>query len=99
MIINRTPEFKRNYKKLKRKHYNMNKLKHVIGLIVAGNKQELTNKHKDHKLKGKYRGFRELHVDRQYNDDWVLVYRIKDDKIELYVLDLISTGNHDHIFR
>ena len=46
MIINRTPEFKRNYKLLKRKHYDMNKLKRVINLLVAGANEELIRKHK-----------------------------------------------------
>lgn len=32
--INFTPQFKRDYKKLKRKHYDTNKLKHVINLLV-----------------------------------------------------------------
>lgn len=34
MIIKRTPEFKHSYKKLKHKHYDMDKLEHVIKLIV-----------------------------------------------------------------
>lgn len=34
MIINRTSEFKRPYKKLKRKHYDIDRLKNVIELIV-----------------------------------------------------------------
>lgn len=54
MIINRTPEFKRNYKRLKRKHYDMIRLKHVIELLVAGKTNELRTKHKDYKLSGKY---------------------------------------------
>ncbi|MQM73739.1 MAG: type II toxin-antitoxin system mRNA interferase toxin, RelE/StbE family [Pseudoramibacter sp. EUB1.1] len=46
--------FKRNYKRLKRKHYDMSRLKHVIELLVAGKTNELRTKHKDHKLSGKY---------------------------------------------
>lgn len=99
MIINRTPEFKRNYKRLKRKHYDMSKLKHVIELLVAGKSDELRTKHKDHKLSGKYHFLRELHVDRQYNDNWVLVYQIHDNEIDLQTLDLIRTGNHNYVFR
>jgi mRNA interferase YafQ len=99
MIINRTPEFKRAYKKLKRKHYNMEKLSHVIKLIVVGDEQTLLRKHKLHQLKGRYRGLSEVHVDRQYNDSWVLVYRIHDGQLDLAILDLITTGNHDQVFR
>lgn len=97
MQINRTPEFKRAYKKLKRKHYDMNKLKNVIQVIVANDVDTLKAKHKYHQLKGKYKGLSEVHVDRQYNDDWILIYNIHND--QLTVLDLITTGNHDQVFR
>lgn len=99
MIINRTAEFKRNYKKLQRKHYNMDKLKKVIELIVSGNTKELVYKHKDHQLKGKYKALRELHVDRSYNDNWILVYQIRNDQLDLHILDLLQTGDHDHVLR
>ena len=99
MIINRTHEFKRNYKLLKRKHYDMNRLKRVINLLVAGANEELIRKHKDHKLHGKYKDLRALHVDRQYDDNWVLVYQIRNNEIDLHILDLIRTGNHDKSYR
>lgn len=99
MLINRTPEFKRDYKRLKRKHYDMDKLKHVITLIVNGATDELHQKHKDHQLKGKYKALRELHVDRSYNDNWIMVYQIRNNEIDLHILDLLKTGDHDHIFR
>ncbi|HJA27056.1 MAG TPA: type II toxin-antitoxin system YafQ family toxin [Candidatus Limosilactobacillus intestinigallinarum] len=99
MIINRTPEFKRNYKRLKRKHYDMSKLKHVIELLIAGQTEELRRRHKDHQLSGKYRNLRSLHVDRHYNDNWVLIYQIRGNEIDLHVLDLIRTGDHDRSYR
>ncbi|WP_295729727.1 type II toxin-antitoxin system YafQ family toxin [uncultured Limosilactobacillus sp.] len=99
MIINRTSEFKRDYKRLKRKHYDMDKLKHVITLIVNGATDELIHKHKDHQLKGKYKSLRELHVDRSYNDNWIMVYQIRNNEIDLHILDLLKTGDHDHILR
>lgn len=77
----------------------MEKLKHVIKLLVAGNNEELTRKHKDHKLHGKYRTLRALHVDRQYDDNWILVYQIRNNEIDLHILDLIRTGNHDSSYR
>lgn len=77
----------------------MDKLKHVIELLVAGKTDILIRKHKDHKLHGKYHKLRALHVDRQYNDDWVLVYQIRDNEIDLQILDLLRTGNHDQSYR
>ena len=99
MKINRTPEFKRAYKKLKRKHYDMSRLKHVIQLIVNGEINALKRKHKYHKLHGKYKGLSEVHVDRQYNDNWILIYYIHNDELDLAILDLITTGNHDQVLR
>ena len=49
-------------------------------------------KHKDHKI-GK---IRELHIDRQYNDDWLLIYQII--KSEMILL-LVNTGDHDSLNR
>nr|WP_143351432.1 type II toxin-antitoxin system YafQ family toxin [Enterococcus hirae] len=34
MKIKRTPTFKRNYKSLKKKHYDMQKLENVLELLV-----------------------------------------------------------------
>lgn len=48
MIIRRTAEFKRNFKKLKRKHYDMDKLAHVINLIVDQQSLTLITRHKEH---------------------------------------------------
>lgn len=96
MIINRTPEFKRNYKKLKKKHYDMNKLKHVIILIINHQTEKLVKKHHDHQLSGKYRLLRSAHI-RKVNDNWVIVYRLHGNELE--ILDLIRTGNHDQAYR
>lgn len=95
MIINRTPEFKRNYKKLKKKHYDMAQLRHVIELIINHQTKKLIQEHHDHQLKGQLREFRSAHI-RKANDNWVLVYRIHEDKLE--ILDLIRTGNHDQAY-
>lgn len=99
MIINRTAEFKRDFKRLKRKHYDMERLKHVIELIVSGNTEKLVHKHKDHQLKGKYKNLRELHVDRSYSDNWIMIYQIRNGQLNLHVLDLLKTGDHDHLLK
>lgn len=77
----------------------MNKLKHVIQLLAVGDTSILINKHKDHKLYGKYKGLRALHVDRQYDDNWILIYQIRNNEIDLHIIDLIRTGNHDKSYR
>lgn len=94
-IINFTPEFKRNYKKLKRKHYDMQKLKNVIELLETEKFEKLKYSFDDHSLHGKYKGLRALHVEKNRRGNWILIYRIKNKKIQMIAVDLIATGNHE----
>ena len=52
MKISRTSNFKRDYKKFKKKHYDMDKLAQVIKLIINGEKETLRTQYHDHMLKG-----------------------------------------------
>ena len=68
----------------------MDKVKKCVKAIVT-NDQKFKKKHKDHPLD---KGVREMHIDRQYNDDWLLYYRFNEytEQIELILLDI---GNHN----
>lgn len=55
------------------------------------NDEPLEPKHKDHPLKGKYKGHRECHI----TPDWLLVYRKLKEEL---VLQLVRTGTHSDIF-
>jgi len=90
MKIKRTPTFKRNYKSLKKKHYDMQKLEMVLELLVQQRTDILYQKYRDHALKGNKQGLRELHIEK----DWLLVYEIKNDVLELW---LLATGKHDDV--
>ncbi|MBO1306920.1 type II toxin-antitoxin system YafQ family toxin [Enterococcus sp. 669A] len=90
--IKSTPTFERDYKSLKKKHYNMDKLEKAIVHLSNRDTEILRRKYKDHALKGHLNGLRELHIE----GDWLLMYQIKNDILELL---LIATGSHDHIFR
>lgn len=90
MKIEREPTFKRNYKALKKKHYDMNELEKVITLLVNQDTQAL-KKYRDHALIGNLQGLRELHI----KNDWLLIYAIDDDKLTLF---LLATGKHDDVF-
>lgn len=92
MKIETTNIFEKNYKNLKKKHYNMYKLKEVTDLIVTQQKEELVRVYKDHQLQGNLKEFRELHIE----SDWLLVYKVKDNNLTLL---LIATGKHDDVFR
>ena len=88
MKIEQVPTFKRNVKKLKRKHYDIERLKKVVKLIVENNVDELKRKHKLGIIKGTHPTVWHVHVDRS----WVLCYRIEHDRL---VLLLLTTGGHE----
>lgn len=54
----------------------MDEVKKCVAAIVKNDKKFLV-KHKDHSLS---KNVRELHIDRQYNDDWLMYYRFNKNK-------------------
>ncbi len=87
--IQRTNQFKRDYKLAKSRGCNMEELKAVITMLANG--IALSEKYKDHSLSGKYSGYRECHI----RPDWLLVYKITS---SLLILTLERTGSHSDIF-
>ena len=87
MIIKRTTQFKKDFKRISKRNKNIDKLKVILNLLI--NSQELPNKNKDHNLIGNYIGCRECHIE----PDWLLIYQIKN--LELI---LIRTGSHSDLF-
>ena len=85
--IRRDSQFKRDVKRLQRRGKEMNKLKELIRHLVHGEK--LSQKNKDHRLKGTLKDCRECHVE----PDWLLIYRIEGSE-----LCLVRTGSHADLF-
>lgn len=83
-------QFKKDYKSLKKSHYNMELLNEVIKKLADGKKLEA--KYKDHPLKGEYIGCRECHI----QSDWLLIYEINKNDLILY---LTRTGTHSELFK
>ena len=71
MKIKYTPSFIRSAKRYSKKNYPMDEVKKCVAAIVKNDKKFLV-KHKDHSLS---KNVRELHIDRQYNDDGLMYYR------------------------
>ena len=53
-------QFKRDYKLIKKRGYDISKLKYVVNLLAEG--KTLPAKYKEHYLTGNYNGFRECHI-------------------------------------
>lgn len=81
--------FKRDYKRIKKRGYDVTKLAEVVDMLASG--QELPAKYKDHPLIGDYEGCRECHI----APDWLLVYEMMEDELLLY---LTRTGTHSDLF-
>ena len=81
--------FKRDYKRIKKRGYDVTKLAEVVDMLASG--QELPAKYKDHPLIGDYEGCRECHI----APDWLLVYEMMEDELLLY---LTRTGSHSDLF-
>ncbi|WP_438716589.1 type II toxin-antitoxin system RelE/ParE family toxin [Enterococcus sp. AZ109] len=70
----------------------MDKIEKVIGHLVNRESDILLRKYKDHTLKGPLKEFIELHTE----GDWLLMYQINNDILELV---LLAAGSPDHVFK
>ncbi len=83
-----TQKFLRDVKKIKKKHFDLSRLDQVLDDLADYNASLLKRKYRNHRLKGHWSKYEELHVDA----DWLLVY--KRDKNRM-ILTLMTTGSHD----
>ena len=80
--------FKKDYKRLQKRGYDMEKLRRVMKCLISG--EPLEERLKDHPLRGKYPGARDCHIE----PDWGLIYAIVDDELRL-----LRTGTHTDLFK
>lgn len=82
-----TSAFRRDLKKLHKQHKDIPALLLVLDMLAS--EEQIPSKYKDHALKGKWKGHRELHVE----NDWLLIYKIASDTVYLD-----RTGSHAELF-
>ncbi|MGL4485314.1 MAG: type II toxin-antitoxin system YafQ family toxin [Anaerovoracaceae bacterium] len=87
--ILRSSRFKRDYKRIKSRGKNLEKLRFVIQELADGKK--LDPRFSDHQLYGEFSGCRECHIE----PDWLLVYEIIDNQLALI---LTATGTHTDLY-
>jgi mRNA interferase YafQ len=83
----RTNQFRKDYKKAKRRRQDIPKLLEVVSRLASGEKLE--PRYRDHTLGGDYSDCRECHIE----PDWILIYRLYEDE-----LVLVRTGSHADLF-
>lgn len=81
-------QFKKDVKKVRKQ--DIDKLKEVLRLLCSGEK--LSEKHKDHKLVGKWDKHRECHI----KPDLLLIYYINSSQDEII---LERVGSHSDLFK
>lgn len=81
--------FKKDFKRVVRRGYDIRLLEKVIGILTDGD--TLPEKYRDHALTGAYADCRECHI----TPDWLLIYKIADNALILY---LTRTGSHSDLF-
>jgi mRNA interferase YafQ len=86
--IFQTSQFKQDFKKVKSRGKDIEKLQSLVQSILKGD--PLERRYHDHPLSGKWTGSRDCHVE----PDWVLIYRIDGDSLYLE-----RTGSHSDLFR
>ena len=89
--IQRTGQFKRDYKLPLRRGYNVAKLRVVVTILMDGDR--LPREYLDHPLKGRdYKEYRECHIE----PDWLLIYKVDTGR---RCVMLYRTGTHSDLFR
>jgi mRNA interferase YafQ len=83
-----TTTFKKDYKRLQKRGYDMTKLRLVLENLAESEPHE--EQYKDHPLRGKYAGARDCHVE----PDWVLIYAFVGEELRL-----LRTGSHADLFK
>jgi mRNA interferase YafQ len=83
----RSGRFKKDVKLAERRGKDMSKLKAILLLLIEG--RPPPPEYRDHPLKGEWKGFRDLHIEL----DWLLLYRIEGDELQL-----ARTGSHADLF-
>lgn len=79
-------QFKKDLKLAKRRGCNIELLREIVNTLAQG--KSLDKKYRDHGLTGNYRGFGECHVE----PDWLLIYHISQDALELFFLHRYTFG-------
>ena len=87
--IQRTSQFKKDYKMAVKRGCDINKLQKVVMILASG--ETLPEEYRDHPLRGNYSGYRECHLE----PDWLLVYQITENVL---VLTLYRTRTHSDLF-
>lgn len=84
----RSNQFKKDVKKAGKRGKDLDKLKTLLSLLIR--QDPLPASYQDHPLRGNWKGYRDAHIE----PDWLLLYRIEGDELQL-----ARTGTHADLFQ
>ena len=84
----RSAQFKRDVKRAQRRGKELAKLRPPLTALI--HQVALPARYRDHPLRGQWQGHREIHIE----PDWLLIYRVKRDELQL-----VRTGSHSDLFK
>ncbi|GBR73671.1 toxin YafQ [Candidatus Termititenax aidoneus] len=85
LILKQTSQFRKDYKRIKKRGYAVSILAEVLKTLLA--QKPLEQKYQDHQLTGKWKDFRECHL----QNDWLLIYQVLHKEL---ILLATRTGTH-----
>ena len=86
--IKATKRMKQDINRVRKQGKDMSKLERVLDTLAV--ERTLPPEYNDHKLRGNMAGFRECHIE----PNWLLVYKIMEDKL---ILSATATGSHSDV--
>ena len=86
--IKATKRMKQDTNRVKKQGKDISKLERVLDILSV--QRTLPPEYNDHKLRGNKAGLRECHIE----PDWLLVYKILEDRL---ILLATATGSHSEI--
>ena len=86
--VQRSAQFKKDYKLVKKRGKDITKLDELLGKIIAGT--PLEPHHKQHRLRGDWKPALECHVE----PDWLLIWESEGPEH----VKFLRTGTHSDIF-
>ena len=89
LVIKPTSRFKKELKRAVKRGLDVELLKSIV--VQLAEQKPLPQENRDHELKGKYKGFRECHI----QSDRLLIYKVNE---SVLVLSLERTGIHSDLF-
>jgi mRNA interferase YafQ len=85
--VRRSGQFRKDLRLAQRRGRDLAKLADILDILMAS--RSLPAACRDHPLKGDWRGCLDCHIE----PDWLLIYRVTEDEIEL-----VRTGTHADLF-